>query len=332
MKRQPKLTAMRLARSLRSARPTRLRKLISVMLVFALVFVPLFSGRTRLTPTVAAQGPIIICGGDGASDPNRIIQQCPLYGSYSIALENEVINELLAMHQLPASDRSRLLGFERDLIRAGIFNKILGYVQKEPSARTAAEQFFVNNFTDMVKQRRILVTTSALDEYNKWQSYACGYTPPPGFEWNRPCACVNQLCAAGFNLPPSLEEFQNYGASIAYAEFRDKPELRAILLNSALQFSTLGGFTFAAIAGTVGGALGSGLTFGSGLIKTIFPFAARTFGAATATGAAGSVSVAGPLVVLIVAIVTAVIAGIMVFKSAEIPGKLLEAKNNALNK
>lgn len=301
------------------------RKVLAPTLCLALILAPL-PGKGRLAPQAQAQD-IIICGAAVPPLANRVIQPC--FSAFSSIqannLENEAVNELLAAHQLPAGDKNRLLGWERDLIRAQLFNKISGYILKAPATRTDHEQFFVTKLTDLVKQRRILAATKALEEYNRWANNPCGFIAPPGFSYTLDCSCFNHLCGINSGpLPPSLEEFQNYGASIAYKDFNEKPELQAISRNTAIAIGTLSGFAVAVGAGVVGGSIG-GSAAGAAFVTALFPYA-------TATAAAvGTVALAAAAAIIVLAIVIGIAQAILVFTAEAIPGKLQETLTTVTN-
>jgi hypothetical protein len=327
MRRQMLHAVMMFVGLLRSARPTRLRKVLTFALCLTLVLVPLLGkGKSIAIPKAAAQD-IILCGGNIPPLANRIIQPCfsPLAGVQANALEAEAVNELLTAHQLPSSDKNRLLGWERNLIRAQLFNKIVGYILKAPETRTASEQFFVTKLTELVKARRVLAATKAIEEYNRWASNPCAYVAPSGFSYPLHCSCVNHLCGiTGGPLPPSLEEFQNYGASIAYKDFNEKPELQAISRETALAIGTLSGFAVAVGAGVVGGLIGGGAV-GASLVTALFPFATTT------AAAVGAVALAAAAAIVVLAIVIIIAQAVLVFTAEEIPGKLQETLTAVTN-
>ncbi len=333
------IIAKKFLNSLRCAGPLRLRKATALTLCIVLVLVP-FLDRRAIGTKALAQHPILVCG---LNDPTRIIQQCPLLSNDSLVLENQVINDLLTAYQLPSTDRNRLLRWERNLIRAGLFDKLLGLINKNPATRTASEQSLVDALTGMVRQRRILSATKSIEEYNDWSNNPCGYTAPAGFQYNLPCSCLNPLC--GINTPPqppSFEEFQNYGAYIAYKDFQDKPELQAVAGDTARNLGILGGFAAAGLAAVFGGAIGASLTVSGAIIAAIHPFLWSAIAGSTSPGAiaaasgaaagvTGAVSIAAVAAIVVLAIVISVFQGITVFTSNEIPGKLQQAKTDAEN-
>ena len=154
-----------------------LRQILVALLSAALVLVSLPLAR-RLTPPAQAQIIVIpprICDPNNPGAANQIIQKCALGEGGEYTLENTVINDLLSSHKLPQSDRSRLLGWERDAIRAGMYAKLVtdiknGVTQAAPMPTLAA----------LVKARRVLAATKALDEFNRWAAN-CPYIPPGPF-------------------------------------------------------------------------------------------------------------------------------------------------------
>ncbi|MEP7274475.1 MAG: hypothetical protein ABI882_23495, partial [Acidobacteriota bacterium] len=327
--------------SLRRLRLQRLRKALSLMLSLTLIFVPLPGGITGGSKAMAQE--IIICGGTSGSR-TRVIQNCDLAGSDSVALESQVIADLLMAHQLPASDASRLLDWERNLVRAALFNRLAGFAEKPLLSLTPSQQSLITKLASLVKEKRILSATKALDEYNRWASLPCGFVAPPGFVYTIPCACFSQVCALlGGPLPPSLEEFQNYGASIAYRDFNDKPELQAIAGDTARQVGILAGFGAVGLGALIGGAVGAAVgasiysvALQAYLLASLLDGAAGTIPptvAAGSTGAAltGAATFAAVAAIVVLATVIAVFEGIAVVNASQIPGKLQESKNNAIN-
>ncbi|MDQ3686890.1 MAG: hypothetical protein M3430_15035, partial [Acidobacteriota bacterium] len=320
----------RAARHVTGAR--RLRRMVALSLSAALTLC-LVPGRMSVMPTAQAQISVRGC------NPNSeyIIQNCALGGFHEGALENEAINDLLTAHMLPFSaldseNRERLLDWQRSEIRAAIFDKLLAYIKKDVATRSASEQALVDALAERVKQRRVLAATKALEEYNKWANDPCNYVAPAGFQYNIPTTCATPGGGVfGGPRPPSFEEFQNYGVSIAYADFQNKPELQAIAGDTARGLGLLGGFAAAGVAGVVGGAIGASLTAGSAIITAIQPFVAASIGAQTATGVIGAVSIGAAAAIVILAVVLGVFQGVNVFEDAQIPGKLQEAKTNAEN-
>ncbi|MGH9853081.1 MAG: LamG-like jellyroll fold domain-containing protein, partial [Blastocatellia bacterium] len=336
MKRRLTLIAMTLVNSLRSSRPTGMRKSLALTLILTLVLVPLLSHRTLLP---SAQAQIGTCGGAG-----RIFQGCPLGGLFEAGLENQAIDQLIALHKLPAADRSRILGWERDKVRALLYGKLLDVIKKAPTSRSADEQTAVDALAARIKQKRLEAAQYAIDEYNKWDASPCAYAPPTGFSYNpgAPCYLPLQAFFQGRPDPPKFEEFQAYGVARAYNEL-NSPDAQRVAAASARAAQFFGGVAAAGIAGAIGVAIAASLP--QTAIAVIFPFA---FGIASSTfaGSAGvaggataaatgltsaTVALGGAVAIVVVAIVIGVLRGIDVFNAAAIPGKLQETKNNVMN-
>lgn len=331
--RRPSPALRTLTRSARRVNVARLsRRSIALALFVALIIAPL-PGRGPHTHRAQAQTTVRVC----SPNSEYIIQNCALGGSHEEALENEAINDLLTAHMLPVSalnseNRYRLLDWQRNEIRAAMFDKLLAYIKKDPAARSAHEQTLVDGLANLVKQRRVLAASKAIEEYNRWANSPCTYVAPAGFRYNIPTTCATPGGGGfGGHRPPKFEEFQNYGVSIAYADFQNKPELQAIAGDTARSLGLLGGFAAAGVAGVIGGAIGASLTAGSAIITAIQPFVAASIGAQTATGVIGAVSIGAAAAIVILAVVLGIFQGINVFEDAQIPGQLQEAKTNAEN-
>src|SRR5205085_774717 len=136
-------------------------------------------------------------------------------------LEDPAINDLLKAHRLPWSDKQRLLGWERNLIRAGVLERIVAIIKKNPAERTAGEQTVFSELTKLVKARRVLATDNAYKEYVKWTT-TCPYTPSSSvFSWHESVDCGQGLTGAIFRPSPSFGHFQAYGAYSANSTLND---------------------------------------------------------------------------------------------------------------
>jgi hypothetical protein len=332
MRRQKSNAAMTLIKMFglnnsRARRSSVRRRIIALALSLTLVLVPLLSGRIPITPPAQAQIDIGTCVG-----PTRIFQGCPMGGPYEVSLENKVIDKLLETHQLLPADRSRLVGWERDEIRALLYDELLGVINKKPGERTDAEKAAINALAARIKQKRVDSAQYAIDEYNSWKNNPCNYTPPPGFAYEG-----RQLCSAarlnpavaGPIDPPKFDEFQAYGVYRAFATFQDISAQKT-LDNTARAATYFGGLG----AGLIGGVVVAG-NLSSKVISAILPYSARAFadisvtlGKTGASVAGGSAAVARfigfglPVLIVISSIVTAVLRGIDVANIEAIPGKL----------
>jgi hypothetical protein len=290
------------------------------LLNIALIFGPLFTIAQPARPALA-QSDIsgIICIAAGCIVQNVQLGAIPLIA----VLESAVITEMLETHQLPASDKDRLLTWERNALRARLFDKVLAIIKEAPSSRTADEQAIVDFFAEKVKQKRLAAATAAKAEYGDWNLDPCGYVPPAGFEYDPGSTICSGLGGVfGRPNPPSLEEFQAYGATIAYDELRDNQDFDSVSAGTARGIALLGGLVGAGIIGAAVGAIAGGALAATSLFAAVFPFA--TLQAAT-VGAVAASSLAAGVGIVIAAIIIGVIQGVNVFTAAEIPGKLDDA-------
>ncbi|MBV9327273.1 MAG: hypothetical protein JO352_26290 [Chloroflexi bacterium] len=295
----------------------------------------------RPTATPPSSGvEVVSCGGQ-----NRIFQNCPIDGPTEIRLENQAIDAVLALHQLPAGDRDRVLAWARNDVRAALFANLIVAYKKPADQRTADEAAAVARLTQAVRQKRVDAADVAIGEYNKWAQNPCAYSPPAGFSYDRGTACArgaNQLF--GRPNPPSRADFQAYGAAAAYATYASDASLRALSGDTARAYGTLAGLGAAAAAGGVAAAVGAGLTVGT--LTAIQPFLISTIlvsgyglgvlgssGAALATsasaataasssGALGAISLGGPVAIIAAAVVIGVVQGVNVVNAAELPARL----------
>jgi hypothetical protein len=294
-----------------------LRQFLMAMLIAALVLVSLPLAH-RLTPPAQAQIIVIpprICDPNNPGAANQIIQKCAMGEAGEYTLENTVINDLLRSHKLPQSDRSRLLGWERDAIRAGMYAKLItdiqnGVTQAAPIPALAA----------LVKARRVLAATKALDEFNRWGAN-CPYIPPGPFFTYTETQCTGLAGLFGRNAP-AFEEFQAYGAYLANQDIQNNPALQESAKNIALGVSLIGGLVATGVA--TGVLIGTGASIGA-LSTALFPFSGSAF------SFIGVTALAAPVAAILFAVIVGVIRGIQIAGQDEIPGKLQEAKNAAMN-
>jgi hypothetical protein len=300
---------------------------------------------------LAAQDPF-----GGCIDPTRIVQRCSLASLPGIRpLEQQVIADLIDIHRLPpgvaslpvASGRpgppgpsdtaSRLLSWERDTLRTLLFDKIAVVINKEPTARTREEQAIVDALATLVQEQRLAAAMEAKRFYNRWQADPCTFEPPPGLSYARPTDCAIPNAISGiFNNPPSVEQFQAYGAYVASQRFSTDADVQAAAANAAKMYGFLGGLYAAGIASLTAYTFATGTALGTSIATAISPFGGVVVGTAASAGTvagaaggagAGSVAVgaAGLAVAALIVVIALVVAGIAaytVITASEIPGKL----------
>lgn len=318
-------------------RASQRRRWMSSGLSLALVLVPLL-GTQRFTPSVRAASAASPSAQTQERPQNIIIRDLGYDEAAVAEVQEQVIDELLTAHQLPSSDRQKLIDWERDLVRAGLFSKIVGIARKDPATVTPSETSLINTLTLRVMQRRAAAAVAAQREYQKWERDPCAYSAPAGFpQYSRPCSCYSRTCGLfGGPKPPSFESFQAYGAVAAYSHFKDDLVAQTVAANTAKEMGTV--FGLAAVAGTGVASLAAGFAgLGLAIVYSLHPiFIAGTFSGgvagstlAAAAAPAFSVGFAGGGAVVVLALVAGVFEGIGVVEAAETPGKLQLAVDNA---
>ena len=298
------------------------RPALSFLLICALVVTPL----TTFDWVVAqAQGCF-------STSPDRIFQQCPLGGrEVEQALEDQAINDVLALYQLAPSERSRLLSHGRNLIRGMLFARLLELIKKQ--APTTSEQQALASFANRIKQKRIDAATFALEEYLRWKDSPCTYNPPAPFDYDPGSACGSPLANLylGGPLPPTFEEFQQMGAVRAYGDLNSSAAKQAAAESSRAAV-VAGGAAAVGLGALVGAAIGSVLP--PVVINVIFPFALRTAfiaGVEVSSTFSGASVFAGPAAIVVAALVVLITRTIDVVNASQIQGKLEAAKTEAQN-
>ncbi len=169
------------------------------------------------------------------------------------------------------------------------------------------------------------------------------YVPPAPFTYDPGVGCFREI-ARYYSIgpkPPTFEEFQQFGAALAYGElfysrgtgcggkngrgYRHCHRLGVVSHCRQNVGATIG---FSITFGTLGAVLPyAGLTFSiaGGIATPVFP------AAASASGAIGATAVGVPLAIITVAVTIFVIQLINVINQSQLPGKLQEALNSAQN-
>ena len=233
-------------------------------------------------------------------------------------LESQAIDNLLELHQLPASDRSRIKAWERDAVRGLVFAKLMAMILKDPADRTPGEQELVDAIEDFVNLRRVRAAQFSLSEYDRWALNPCTYGPPhglPAFHDYAWCAGTGVLLRGV--ISPSLQEFLQFGYAEVYQDFKPGGIAHDVAAQAALWVGVVGGF-LAIAAGVIAATIGVSLLVGTATAFALFPFAVIK---GTIAGVlAGAL---GPMAAIIVAaIVIAVIAIINVIVQDQIPVQL----------
>ena len=318
------------------------RRLLSAFFIYALVFLPLVSMDGAVQKAQAQ----IIFNCSNTPDAQFIFQRCPLNGTVEYALTQQAIDDVTALYELPASDRPLLMQHARNEIRAMLYVRLLQLINKQNP--TAQEQQAIDAFTQRIKEKRIEAAQKAKDEYTRFSMTNCRvYHPPSPYTYNPGYACYSNF-AGSFSSPnvPSFEEFQNFGAVLAYGDLTT-PEAQTVSTQTTQGIVAGAGIAAAGIGAAAAAAIGSTITFGT--LAAVVPFAGITFttvsavtaggtitvatlpAAGAASGAIGASAAAGPAAIIILAVAAAVMQGITVANQSQLPGKLDQAITDKQN-
>jgi hypothetical protein len=287
-------------------------------------------------------------------DPGAILQSCGIDEHVALRLQSQALDELQAAHQLQPGasvDRQRLMSWERDAVRAVMFDHLLAAISSP--ARTADQQALVDGFARLLQARRVAAAQEAQRQYNFWDASKCTYQAPPGFSYTISEVCSNPFAGAFTTPPPpSLDEFRAYGTAHAYEDLQGAGFAFAAA-DTANSLGLVAGLSIAGVvgAGVAGGAIGASLTVGGAVIGAVFPYMAAGIAAqgaaifgegfataadiaavgAEAAGIIGFALGASVVAVVVAAILISVFQGINVFTAAAIPGDLQGDLNTAKN-
>ena len=302
-----------------------------------------------LQPEEAQAQVIGICS-DSNPNPSFIVQDCDTRAAGFAGLESQVLDDLLSLHRLPESDRGRLRTWERNAVRAGMFENLITIIQKDPGGlttetdddRTPTEQNMVDAIADLVTERRIAAAQYSIDQYNAWNASPCTYQAPHGFTYDRDNAWCDIDIVKTFRgpIPPSLEDFLHYGFADIYKDFKTGGAAELISGETARLMGVIVGLVAVGIAAAVGAKIGASLAVGLGIIHAIHPFMAATVGSAAnhvaissvagaASGGVGALSIGAVAAIIVLAIVIIVIQAITVVAQTQIPVQLQEGLNQA---
>jgi len=305
----------------------------------------------RAPGPIVPEIPLVVGGLDQFS--GMIVQRAGFGGAW-YGIEREVVEALLELHGIErnATERSRILRWERNLIRAALWNRISEILWKEPAARTALESEVVVEITKLFKAQRIACAQRSVDEYHRWDTDPAGFVPVPPFTYVKAAQnnTQNFYTLNGGPKPPSFEEFQAYGVLLHLQGIANNPEYatiaaetaqRNLLLNSMLASETLAVFG-GAVAGTIvasgvsaaiGGALAAaGSLIVKQLVLKLFPYTVRLTSAVAGRAAVAGLGVVtaasvifATVGIIVFAVVESVFEGIAVVEATELPGKLQQA-------
>src|SRR5262249_8968279 len=140
-------------------------------------------GTINLTPTPTPGSvtapPIVIRGCSQVSGSAHIFQTCPADGGQSeLALESWAVQQDLQLKQLPASDATRVMTFDRDAVRGLIFSRLEAAATRTASQQTPEEQSLLGAASSSIQAFKIAAAQAAQTEYTRWQQNPFCYQPP----------------------------------------------------------------------------------------------------------------------------------------------------------
>ncbi len=316
----------------------RVRQTVSAFLVLTMLF-GAFVFDIEMFKAWAQTG----CGG-----ADKIFQNCALGGGQvENDLTNQAVDDVIEMYKLRITDRTLVLQTMRNEVRGMLYIRLLALINKPD--KTTAEAQAIETFAGKIKDSRVRAAVAARDEYHRWQQNPCGgYQPPAPNTYNSPGCTFYTLILNGEPIPPTFEEFQQYGAAAAHgAAFSDDSKVVAERTGQAVQTAaSLGVIT----AGTgIGLVVGQSLTFSA--LSSVLPFAASSWGtwgpnlgqigvvarnaslglvktalpSTASSGASGGAAIGGPIAVIAMAIQILATQTVNVVNRAQLPDKLDQA-------
>lgn len=126
-------------------------------------------------------------------DTNALVLNQAVYATIPLGnLEFQAATDVLTDHGLPASDRSLVNTWARDLVRAKMMTRFVNIIDKDPAARTADEKVLYDWLTHLVWKKRIATAQIAWDQYRSWRYAAefakCDWQSPTKDEVKRDSA------------------------------------------------------------------------------------------------------------------------------------------------
>jgi LPXTG-motif cell wall-anchored protein len=256
-------------------------------------------------------------------------------------IESQARALVSSIHQVPNDDR--LLSVGRDSVRAMMLILLLGILDRAEAGEviTPEEQLALDAFEDALRVQRTEAARLAVAEYDRWAFSPCTYRVPAGFGFDEygtvPCGGITAF--AGPPPPPSIEQFQAYGAARANESLLEADAaaaLQRLELALAYSFGLAAGIASGVLAGVIAStipALGFGLAvaIGSGSAAQIGFFTIAGAPVATAAGVAtGGVIIAASVVaIIIIATLVTVLGAIKFAENARVRPALVESLDAA---
>ena len=272
------------------------------------------------------------CGADGTIYFNDLTQ-----------LERDAVQAYLTEHGLPDTDAHVVYDYGRkDLrskIRAHISSTLLGIIQKAPSLRSPHEKELYNWLQSHVRNNEINLYKKAIENYVAWRFDPCRFTLDPtlasayGISYDGRPFCGNTVSSV-FGVPaPAQSYFKAYGLKHSYSAPADTyPDYGSLLADMNFNVAAVAG-TAAAAGAVITGLAAAGLVAsytaatsawvtglvatasGPGVTVTAGASAAYLISGATVDAIGLAAAVAGPVVIIVIAIAIGITAGVKVFEN-----------------
>jgi hypothetical protein len=254
-----------------------------------------------------------------------------------VQLENDAVAAYLGLHELPQSDANIIYTYGRSDLRSAIrgliFNILLGIIEKPASERTKHEKALYEWLRGLVQQNEIEYYKLALDQFGAWQRNPCLFSLDPviaseyELSYNGAPYCGGQLSNLFLGADaPDESYFLAYGLKNSYGKHAStNPDFGALVADTGINVGAAWGIgagvaatialasgvpiVVAAVNATVVG-IAQGTLAGGGVI------AASSSASATLAALPGALaSAAGPVAIVLIAVLIGVAAGIKVFST-----------------
>lgn len=225
------------------------------------------------------------------------------------AFENNAVSEVLADHDLPASDTNAVLGWGRDDVRAQEWEDLDAIMSEDASKRSANDQLVFNWFQGVDKQQQIAAAQDAINEYLKWSGHSsiddasapvaqfpdgkggytggyCNYEPPGGEtgpfkgtytdnqdqECFTPCTDLVSDCTPDY---PTVDQFEQWGLYDADEQVTNTADFYGASVGTSVAMGIGVTAASASVELPFGTAIDASALGGTQLQEAIFPYAAR---------------------------------------------------------
>jgi hypothetical protein len=274
--------------------------------------------------------------------PNCILARSGPLGDVLLRLEQEAVADFLAFHALPQSDAALIYSLGRqDLrngVRAMIYSRLHTIIQKPAANRDTFEQRIYTWFEDLVYNNEISLYRNALQHYQSFAADACRFRMDSdvakayGLTYSGAAFCNARAQSNIFPPPvPAASYFYSYGLKKGYGALADiNSNYSSIVADTAASASHM--WSIAGIAGMAAASI-AGAAITASLTALAFALSAKVAavtagttitaaginagmsaawivgGAVASTTGAAVAAVAGPVFIVLIAVLAGVLGG-----------------------